>query len=76
MFILGASYGSVLGDLESFFAKNEMMAELLTPVEGYSLTEQFLTMLMSVISMICTIPPLMAMLKLKGEEKRIVLNIY
>ncbi len=46
------------------------MAELLTPVEGYSLTEQFLTMLMSVISMICTIPPLMAMLKLKGEEKK------
>ncbi|MDM5210679.1 ABC transporter permease [Peribacillus sp. NJ4] len=70
MFILGASYGSVLGDLESFFAENEMMAELLTPVEGYSLTEQFLTMLMSIISMICTIPPLMAMLKLKGEEKK------
>ncbi|WP_313802679.1 hypothetical protein [Cytobacillus sp.] len=24
---------------------------------------------MSIISMICTIPPLMAMLKLKGEER-------
>ncbi|MDQ7862148.1 hypothetical protein RCO48_17620 [Peribacillus frigoritolerans] len=47
-----------------------MMAELLTLVEGNSLTEQFLTMLMSVIAMICTIPPLMAMLKLKGEEKK------
>ncbi|MFC0418513.1 ABC transporter permease [Cytobacillus solani] len=69
-FILGGSYGSVLGDLESFFADNDMMKNLLPPVEGFSLTEQFLTMLMSVISMICTIPPLMAMLKLKGEESK------
>lgn len=70
MFILGISYGSVLGDLESFFGNNEMLAELITPTEGYTMTEQFLTMLMSVISMICTIPPLMAILKLKGEEKK------
>lgn len=70
MFILGASYGSVLGDLESFFTDNDRMQDLLTPIEGSSLTEQFLTMLMSVISMICTIPSLMAVLKLKGEERR------
>jgi len=70
MFILGASYGSVLGDLESFIETNEMMRELLAPAEGFSLTEQYLTMLMSIISMICTIPPLMMILKLKGEEKK------
>ncbi|WP_419393051.1 ABC transporter permease [Cytobacillus praedii] len=70
MLILGASYGSVLGDLESFFAGNDIMQNLVTPSEGFTLTEQFLTMLMSVISMICTIPPLMAMLKLKGEERK------
>jgi ABC-2 type transport system permease protein len=70
MFILGASYGSVLGDLESFFAKNEMMEKFLTPVGGVSLTEQFLTMLMSIISMICTIPALLTMFKLRGEEKK------
>lgn len=70
MFILGASYGSVLGDLESFFGTNEMMRELLTPIEGFSLTEQYLTMLMSVISIICTIPALMIVLKLKEEEKK------
>jgi ABC-2 type transport system permease protein len=70
MFILGASYGSVLGDLESFFSSNEMIAEMLPPVEGFTLTEQFMTMLMAIISMICTIPPIMFLLKLKGEEKR------
>lgn len=71
MFILGVSYGSVLGDLESFIETNEMMKELLlTSSTGFSLTEQFLTMLMSIISMICTIPPLMLILKLRGEEKK------
>lgn len=69
MFILGVSYGSVLGDLESFIEGNEMMRELLPPAAGFTLTEQFLTMLMSIIAMICTIPPLMMMLKLKTEEK-------
>ncbi|MFD2446971.1 ABC transporter permease [Bacillus sp. CGMCC 1.16607] len=70
VFILGASYGSVLGDLESYIANNEMMADMLTPTAGFSLTEQFITMLMKVIAMICTIPPLMALFKLKGEEKK------
>jgi ABC-2 type transport system permease protein len=74
MFILGVSYGSVLGDLESFFSSNEMMAEILPPVEGFTLTEQFLTMLMAIISMLCTIPPIMFLLKLKGEEKKAIQN--
>ncbi|WP_082233156.1 ABC transporter permease [Halobacillus massiliensis] len=70
MLVLGASYGSVLGDLESFFTNNDMMQELLTPVEGVSLTEQFLTMLMAVLAMLSTILPMMAILKLKGEENK------
>ncbi|MBO1514116.1 ABC transporter permease [Metabacillus bambusae] len=70
LYVLGASYGSVFGDLESFFSNNEMLTNLLTPDNGLSLTEQFLSMLMSVISMICTIPALMFILKLKAEEKK------
>jgi ABC-2 type transport system permease protein len=67
MIFLGASYGSVLGDLESFYKEIELIME---PVEGFTLTEQFLTMLMSIISMICTVPALMMVLKLRGEEKK------
>ncbi|WP_210468238.1 ABC transporter permease [Sporosarcina sp. 6E9] len=70
MFILGASYGSVFGELESFFLDNEMLVELLTPVEGFSLTDQFITMLMSIMAMLSTVPALMAMYKLIGEEKK------
>ena len=70
VFVLGVSYGSVFGDLDTFFESTEMMEELLNPVEGFSLTEQFLALLMSIISMLCTIPPLLMFLKLRGEEKK------
>ena len=70
MLILGVSYGSVFGDLESFFSGNEIVSQMLTPVEGLTLTEQFVSMLMSVISMISTVPALMFLFKLKGEEKQ------
>lgn len=69
MFLIGASYGSVLGDLESFFSGIELMEDLLVQSEGFSMTEQFIPMLMSVMAILGTIPALMAMLKLKSEEK-------
>ncbi|WP_031516894.1 ABC transporter permease [Desulfofalx alkaliphila] len=70
LFLLGISYGSVLGDLETFIGKNQMMRKLIAPVEGFSVTEQFLSLLMSTIAIICTIPVVMTLLKLRGEEKR------
>lgn len=49
MFVMGASYGSVLGDLEAFFAGSEEMQNTLVAAEGYTLTEQFIPMLMMVM---------------------------
>nr|WP_157404616.1 ABC transporter permease [Shouchella shacheensis] len=70
LFVLGVSYGSVFGDLESFFSSNETVAALLPPTEGYTLTEQFLAMVMSVIAMVCAIPAIMMIAKLKAEENK------
>ncbi|WP_067726648.1 ABC transporter permease [Oceanobacillus damuensis] len=70
MFVIGVSYGSILGDLESFMEEIEIMEQMVNPVEGYSLTEQFITMLMAIMSMISTIPVMMIILKLKGEENK------
>lgn len=70
MFVLGASYGSIFGDLESFLKDAGMMQELINPAEGSSITDQFIPILMSIMAMISTIPVLMAMLKLMGEEKK------
>ncbi|WP_026478629.1 ABC transporter permease [Alkaliphilus transvaalensis] len=70
MFILGASYGSIFGDIEGYFESSEMMREMFSYGVGFSLVDQFITVLMSVISMVGTIPALLMILKLKGEEKR------
>ncbi|MDC3411940.1 ABC transporter permease [Terrihalobacillus insolitus] len=70
MFAIGASYGSVLGDLDSFFAGNDMMKQLFTAKEGYSVTMQFVSMIMMVMAILATVPAVMAMNKLYGEEKK------
>lgn len=70
MFVLGASYGSVLGDLDSFFEGNDMMQQMFTSKEGYSATEQFVGVIMMVMGLFATIPPVMAMNKLYAEEKK------
>lgn len=69
IFVLGASYGSVMGEMESFFADVDLIQELLVPVEDFSLVEQFIPLLMSVMAIIATIPILLAVLKVRGEEK-------
>ena len=69
-FLLGVSYGSVMGDLESFLGSSEMIQEMLPQIEGATMAEQFMTMLMSIISIFSAIPALILMLKLRSEEKQ------
>ncbi|MBY7142107.1 ABC transporter permease [Virgibacillus sp. NKC19-3] len=70
MLVMGIAYGSVMGDLESFFEGNEVMEQMLMEEEGYTLTEQFIPTLMIVMALLATVPPVMAMNKLHGEEKK------
>lgn len=70
VFVLGAAYGSVLGDLESFIEGNDLLKQMFPPDSSYSLTELFITMLMSVMAMLATVPVLSFILKLRSEEKR------
>ena len=70
MFLIGVSYGSVLGDLDSFFEGNDLMQQMLASAEGYSVTEQFMSMIMMISAIIAAIPAVMSMNKLYGEEKK------
>lgn len=71
VFILGASYGSILGDVESFFEGNDMYKELLSNIGGTSsMLDQFLVMLTAVLSMASAIPALLVILKIRSDEKR------
>ena len=70
MVLVGVSYGSVIGDLESFFESNEALRQVFESQEGTSFTMQFVSVLMFVMALIATMPALMAVLKLNGEEKK------
>ncbi|CAM3875166.1 ABC transporter permease [Alkalicoccus chagannorensis] len=70
MFVLGVSYGSVLGDMEAFIEGNEMMAAVLDPTSDLSMTEQYLPMLIVVMSMMAAIPPIIAINRMRGEEQK------
>lgn len=70
MLVIGIAYGSVMGDLENFFAGNEMLEQMLVAEEGYSLTEQFIPMLLMVMSILATVPPILSANKLISEEKK------
>lgn len=70
MFVLGMSYGSILGDLEGFIDSSGILQQMLPESSGYSMTERFITMLMTIMSILGVIPVLMYVLKLRSEEKR------
>lgn len=69
MFVLGASYGSVFGDLDAFFKTSDIFELLLPGIEGFSLTDQFVTTLLAVMTMIGAIPVLLTVLKIRSEEQ-------
>ncbi|QKY71041.1 ABC transporter permease [Lentibacillus sp. CBA3610] len=71
MLLVGISYGSVMGDLDSFFGSNEAIQQVLVSEERASFTMQFVSMLMIVMALIGTVPAVMAVLKLNGEEKKV-----
>ncbi|KLU39283.1 MAG: ABC transporter permease [Peptococcaceae bacterium 1109] len=68
MFVLGASYGSVFGEVETFVQIGDLYQLMLPSVEGFSFTDQFVAMLLAVMSMAAAIPALLIILKLRGEE--------
>ncbi len=70
IFLLSASFGSILGDLETYYADNEFIQAFLSEDPDFSMTEQFITLLIAIMSLISAIPAVMIVLKLKGEETK------
>jgi ABC-2 type transport system permease protein len=68
--VLGMSYGSVLGDIETFISGNELYEKMLSVVGGTaSFVDRFMVMLLAVIAMVGAIPVIQMMNKLRYEEK-------
>lgn len=68
LFLLGAMYGSVFGDMETFLNSSDFIKAAFASAE-HSMTEEFLGMLMVVIALVSVIPGLFVALKLRSEEK-------
>jgi ABC-2 type transport system permease protein len=70
LFLLSAVFGTILGDLETYFADNDMVQAFLPKDSDFSLSQQFLTMLVAIMSLIGTIPAVMTITKLRSEENK------
>jgi len=69
MFLLGASYGSILGDIETFVAQSEFYQMIIGVNNDYSVPMMFTSMVNSIAALICIVPMLTIVLKLRSEEK-------
>lgn len=69
LFVLGAAYGSVFGDLDAFFESSEMIKMMLPEAAGFSLGEQFTALVLAVMAMFTAVPVALLLLKLGSEER-------
>src|SRR5699024_11692399 len=57
--------------LEVYFADIEIMEAYIDVESNYSLTEQFVALVMAIMTLIGVIPVVMTILKLRSEERRV-----
>ena len=70
MAMLGISYGSVIGDVDAMLEGNEVVSQIIAGQEGISMAEQFMAMILGVLGIISSIPAVLFLYRLRGEEKK------
>lgn len=71
--ILGAAYGSIYGDMQTFIESNEIMSKMFT-LSGVSIEESFTGTIMMVMMGLVSILPIAIINKLFAEEVRLHLS--
>jgi len=66
----GVMYGSVLNEVQGFIEGSEMLQAIFAGTGGESVTDQFVAILMVIMSIMATVPTVGLMLRLRGEEKQ------
>ncbi|MGH3735259.1 MAG: ABC transporter permease [Micromonosporaceae bacterium] len=67
MFLFGMSYGSAVNVIESY-ADNEVVAQMIESIGGATLVESWLSMIISLLAVVCTIFAIIAALRPRREE--------
>ncbi|QIP85460.1 ABC transporter permease [Streptomyces sp. Tu 2975] len=68
MFLMGAMYGSILGDAEDMLGNIDQIQEALRKIGGASVAESFASMVMVVLSVVAAVYVVMAALRPRAEE--------
>jgi len=70
LFILGLSYGSVIGELETFVQSNELMRTIILQGGPDTLTDGYVALIFALMSMVAGIPVMLSALRIRKEELR------
>ncbi len=68
MFLFGATFGSILPDVEEFVSDNSTMQNFVAEQQSGTMMESFLVMIISMLAIVSTIYGVIAVQKLRGEE--------
>ncbi len=68
IFLMSAAFGAILGDLETYFSDMEYLQAFLPEGDG-NMTQQFVTLLIQIMSIFTAVPAVLIILKLKKNEK-------
>jgi len=75
--MMGVSYGSIFGDIETFLGDSELLQQVFLNNDKFTFAEQFMTTLVIISAVLVTVPTLIFMLRIRAEEKQGRLeNIY
>ena len=71
IFLIGASYGAIMGDIDGFIEANEFYQQMIMHVEGISLPILFAGLINFVAGMMALIPMIIYVKQARSEEKDI-----
>jgi ABC-2 type transport system permease protein len=70
IFVIAASYGSILGDsFDNFIASSDFYSQMVGTNPDFPMAQMFVSMITVIMSFFSLAPVLMAILKLRSEEK-------
>ncbi|TCL57925.1 ABC-2 type transport system permease protein [Kineothrix alysoides] len=69
LFALGASYGSVLGQIDAFVNDNEMIQKILNTVGSYDITNNYIVLILAIGAILSSVPVMLLAGRIHAEEK-------
>ena len=70
MFLLAASYGSVCGDINRFVEGNDLLSQMLGADGSSIIIDNYIALIFAIMSLVVSIPVVLTVLRIHGEEKR------